>query len=114
MLFLKAFLSQRIIISNVGKRNGYVVTHSGLGIEKEMCLKKCGLNLEFVILPYSLLDEVSFWPGQTFLGRTTSNAAGWLVGVSKLFLQKYLCLHHALHAYWVSAIFRITMHVEMY
>ena len=43
VLFLKAFLSQRIIIFNVGKRNGYVVTHSGLGIEKEMCLKKGGV-----------------------------------------------------------------------
>ena len=55
MLFLKAFLSQRIIIFNVGKRNGYVVTHSGLGIEKEMCLKKgefelriCNFALFFV------------------------------------------------------------------
>ena len=76
--------------------------------------KKESLNLEFVILPYSLLGEVSFfWPGQTFLGRPTSNAAGWLV-YPNFFLQKYLCLHHALHAYWVSAIFRITMHVEMY
>ena len=63
MLFLKAFLSQRIIIFNVGKRNRYVVTHSGLEIDEEMCLKKCGLNLEFVILPYSLFGEVSFWPG---------------------------------------------------
>ena len=45
MLFLKAFLSQRIIIFNVGKRNGYVVTHSGLGIEKELCLKKGGFEL---------------------------------------------------------------------
>ena len=45
VLFLKAFLSQRIIIVNVGKRNGYVVTHSGLGIEKELCLKKGGFEL---------------------------------------------------------------------
>ena len=69
-----------------------------------MCLKKCGLYLEFVILPYSLLDEVSFWPGQTFLGRPNFKCC-WLVGVSKLFVffykNTFACIMHCMHIGWV-------------